>query len=126
MADETKRIGGGTSPYEAVLERKRAAIRRAMKMQYIKTVYDPRNYNRDGSSIAFDSNMARWQAMMNTRPQFFYPTVRNLAWFAISMVIPVGIIFSSVSESRNRWTENVMNGVWPYDHPERVKRWKLY
>merc|ERR1712243_400701 len=118
MADEAKRIGGGTPPYEAMLEKKRAAIRRAMKMQFIKTVYDPRNYNKDGSSIAFDSNLARWQAMTNTRHEFFYPTVRNFAFFAITMIIPPMFIYFNIGEERIRWTENVMNGKWPYDHPD--------
>merc|ERR1711994_502278 len=125
MADEAKRIGGGTPPYEAMLEKKRAAIRRAMKMQYIKTAYDPRNYNRDGSSIAFDANMARWQAAVNTRHKFFYPTLRNFTYFAITTLIPIGMIYFSIRESQTKWTENIMEGRWPYDHPDRIKKWKI-
>ena len=55
--------GGGTRPYDAVLERKRQAIRRALKMQYVKTIYDPRNYERSGATRIFDANMARYHAL---------------------------------------------------------------
>merc|ERR1711997_724043 len=57
MEDDMKRYGGGTRPYDAVLERKRQAIRRALKMQYVKTIYDPRNYERNGAPRIFDANM---------------------------------------------------------------------
>jgi len=125
MADQG-RIGGGTSPYEAMLERKRMAIRRALKMQYIKTIYDPRNYNREGASEFFDANMVRYHAMLNTRHEYFYPTARNMTFFFLTLVIPIGIIVSNLKASSQKYIDNVMGGEWPYDHPSRVVRWKMF
>ena len=34
-------VGGGTSAYEAMLEKKRAALRRALRHEYLKTLYNP-------------------------------------------------------------------------------------
>lgn len=36
-------VGGGTSSYEAMLERKRMALRRALKFEYMRKANDPRN-----------------------------------------------------------------------------------
>jgi hypothetical protein len=34
-------VGGGTPAYEAMLEKKRAALRQALRHEYIKTLYNP-------------------------------------------------------------------------------------
>jgi hypothetical protein len=34
-------VGGGTSVYEAHLEKKRSALRRALRHEYLKTLYNP-------------------------------------------------------------------------------------
>ena len=38
---DIQRFGGGTSAYEAMLEKKRAALRQALRHEYIKTLYNP-------------------------------------------------------------------------------------
>jgi len=125
MEDDLKRYGGGTRPYDAVLERKRQAIRRALKMQYVKTIYDPRNYERSGATRIFDANMARYHALHMTRPDFYYPTLRNVAWAGFVMVFPIVCIYKQYTAEHGRWIANVRNGKWPYDHPERLVKWKL-
>merc|ERR1711944_217627 len=60
--DETARAGGGTSAYQAMLERKRAALRRALKAEYIKKMYNPKSYTKEGYIDLHDANMMRFHA----------------------------------------------------------------
>ena len=68
--------GGGTSVYEARLEEKRNILRRALKREYIRKMYDPRIYGKDHGPDVFDAAFHRWQA---TREGGDYQ-VRNNFW----------------------------------------------
>ena len=60
-----------------------------------------------------------------TRPDFYYPTLRNVAWAGFAMIFPIVCIYKKYTAEHDRWIANVRNGKWPYDHPERQVKWKL-
>lgn len=81
--------GGGTSAYEAHLEQKRAAIRKAMKSEWLKQRYNPQTYVNGGH--VFDAAMYRWNAMRCTQGDYFYPTIKNFLQFSALTIVPVGL-----------------------------------
>merc|ERR1711997_232515 len=78
--DEKARVGGGTTAYEAMLERKRAALRRALKSEYIKKIYNPKMYNKDGYVEMHDAALMRYHAMQKTVPEYWSPSWRSFIW----------------------------------------------
>lgn len=106
-----------------MLERKRQAIRRALKMQYIKTAYDPRNYTREGSAPIFDAAMARFHAMHATRGDFFYPTFRLFCLYVVPLGLTIGGMTYWVFKEKTDMHAAIQKGELPYDHPDRKRKW---
>jgi hypothetical protein len=71
-------VGGGTSPYEAMLEQKRAALRRVLKREFLLRSEKPFPGGKAEPGAIFDAAIQRWGAVKATRHQFYYPTVKNL------------------------------------------------
>jgi len=61
------------------LERKRAALRRALKTEFIRKRYHPDSFKEGG--VVFDAAMQRFHALKNTEAQYYYPTLRNFVKF---------------------------------------------
>ena len=59
-------VGGGHTPYEAALEEKRRAIRRALKHEFLRMRHHPDLLVKEPRGHIFDPALYRWQAMMNT------------------------------------------------------------
>merc|ERR1712059_81025 len=86
---EQSRIGGGTSTYEAMLERKRAALRRALKTEYINKSYNPKNYTAEGYIGMHDASLMRYHAMHKTSSEFWYPNIRSFFMFLGITILPI-------------------------------------
>merc|ERR1712064_85882 len=87
--DEKARVGGGTTAYEAMLERKRAALRRALKSEYIKKLYNPKMYNKDGYVEMHDAALMRFHAMQKTVPEYWFPSWRSFMLFSAITLVPL-------------------------------------
>ena len=72
-----------------MLERKRAALRRALKSEYIKKMYNPKSYTKDGYIELHDAAMMRFHAMHKTVPDFWFPSWRSFALFSVITLLPI-------------------------------------
>ena len=59
-------VGGGTPPYERMLEAKRDVLRRALKREYMKQRFDPKHYGGQTGPQVFDTAFMRWNALQNS------------------------------------------------------------
>ena len=77
-----------------MLERKRAALRRALKSEYIKKMYNPRSYTKDGYIEMHDAAIMRYHAMQKTVPEYWVPSFRSFIFFFGILLLPTlaGII----------------------------------
>jgi len=116
-------VGGGTSVYEARLEEKRNILRRALKREYIRKMYDPRIYGKDHGPDVFDAAFHRWQA---TREGGDYQ-VRNNFWsffFHFSLIVgPMLVLGRIMKECQKEYEQQCQAGNVPYDGRGRRVNW---
>jgi len=121
--DEKARAGGGTTAYEAMLERKRAALRRALKSEYIKKLYNPKMYNKDGYVEMHDAALMRFHAMQKTVPEYWFPSWRSFMLFSAITLVPLfGHHYFHWNEKAN-FERKCRSGEYAYDDPARSTRW---
>ncbi len=85
-----------------MLERKRAALRKALRTEFIRQRYHPEAAAVHRGPV-FDVAMKRWDAMKATEHQYYYPTFKNMSLsFAIS-ILPM--ILMSVFVVRRKVTK---------------------
>merc|ERR1719189_1273044 len=101
------RVGGGTPAYEAMLERKRAALRRALKMEYVKM---------------HDAALMRFHAMQKTVPEFWVPNIRGFVFWQCMIFVPLGIHFYLHHTGRIDFEKKCRTAEYAYDDPERATR----
>merc|ERR1739846_16290 len=106
--DEKARVGGGTTAYEAMLERKRAALRRALKSEYIKKIYNPKMYNKDGYVEMHDAALMRYHAMQKTVPEYWSPSWRSFMLFGAVTLVPLLDIITFIGTKKQILKENVV------------------
>ena len=115
--------GGGTSVYEARLEEKRNILRRALKREYIRKMYDPRIYGKEHGPDVFDAAFHRWQA---TREGGDYQ-VRNNVWsFGLHFLFIVGpmiLLGRMMKEAQKEYEQQCQAGNVPYDGRGRRMNW---
>ena len=116
-------VGGGTPAYEAMLERKRAALRRALKMEYIKKMYNPKSYNKEGYVEMHDAALMRFHAMQKTVPEFWVPNIRGFVFWQCMIFVPLGIHFYLHHTGRIDFEKKCRTAEYAYDDPERATRW---
>merc|ERR1712098_243075 len=80
LLQEMDSIGGGTPRAEAVLEMKRRVLRNALKGEFIRKKYNPKNYSAEGG-VVFDAAVQRWHALQFTYGDHFKPTFTNFTKF---------------------------------------------
>ena len=116
-------VGGGTTAYEAMLERKRAALRRALKTEYIKKMYNPKSYTKDGYIEMHDAAMMRFHAMQKTVPDFWFPSWRSFALFSAITLLPIALHNHFHYNGREDFERKCRTGEYAYDDPVRATRW---
>merc|ERR1712020_595662 len=117
------RVGGGTPAYEAMLERKRAALRRALKMEYIKKVYNPKSYTKDGYIEMHDAAMMRFHAMQKTVPEFWFPSIKSFMVYSAIVMIPILGHHYFHNNDRADFERKCRSGEYAYDDIKRSQRW---
>jgi len=85
---ETERVGGGTARSEALLEQKRRVLRNALKGEFIRKKYNPKNYSADGGVI-FDAAVQRWHALQFTYGDHFKPSFTNFTKYFFMVGVPI-------------------------------------
>ena len=119
-------MGGGTSSYEAMLEQKRAALRRALKTEYIRKVYNPKSYTPEGYVEVHDAALTRWHAMQKTVPEYWFPNIRS-ALFAFCLVgVPLCTHMALTHWDKKDFERKCRNGEYAYDDPKRQMKAYLY
>merc|ERR1712244_135065 len=98
----------GTTAYEAMLERKRAALRRALKSEYIKKLYNPKMYNKDGYVEMHDAALMRFHAMQKTVPEYWFPSWRSFMLFSAITLVPLSDIITFIGTKKQILKENVV------------------
>ena len=106
-----------------MLERKRAALRRALKAEYIKNVYNPKNYTRQGYVEYHDAAIMRYHAMQKTVPEYWFPTWRGFALFSVMYLAPVFFHHYLHLNDRVNFEKKCRTGEYAYDDPARATRW---
>ncbi len=100
-------VGGGTPPYEAALEAKRASLRKVLKKEFLRQGYHPRNYGETLGRPGFDTALARWHAIHYTYPEITKRNWRNGTGFALMVIVPFFFLYNkltsdTVSQRQNR------------------------
>ena len=116
-------VGGGTTAYEAMLERKRAALRRALKTEYIKKMYNPKSYTSEGYIEMHDAAMMRYHAVHKTSTEFWYPNIRGFIFFLGITILPIAGHFYFHNKDRVNFEMKCRSGEYAYDDPARQTRW---
>ena len=116
-------VGGGTTAYEAMLERKRAALRRALKSEYIKKMYNPKSYNKEGYIEMHDAAILRYHAMQKTVPEYWFPNIRSFGFFCALVVLPIGVHHYFHNNDRKDFEKKCRSGEYAYDDPARSGKW---
>ncbi len=99
--------GGGTTPYEAQLERKRQALRNALKGEFLRQRFHPNAVTEDGGSV-FDAAVQRFISMKNTEGEYYYPTIKNFMKYAAVTIIPISIGIYFHTKEVVRCSNNIM------------------
>ncbi len=81
---------------EADLENKRNVLRRALKKEFIRTAYPPRNFGEEQGVRVFDTAMARWHALHNSYEFIGQRNWKNGLVFAATWVIPFSFLLYQV------------------------------
>merc|ERR1712059_139913 len=121
--DEKTRAGGGTGAYEAMLERKRAALRRALKSEYIKKMYNPKSYNKEGYIEMHDAAIMRYHSMQKTVPEYWIPSFRSFIFFSALVGIPILGHHYLHNNDRKDFERKCRSGEYAYDDMKRSQRW---
>ena len=116
-------VGGGTGAYEALLERKRAALRRALKSEYLKKMYNPKSYSRDGAVEVHDAAIMRFHAMQKTVPEYWKPNTKSFIVFACLVGIPIGGHYFLHKWDREDFERKCRSGEYAYDDVKRSQKW---
>ncbi|TRY71625.1 hypothetical protein TCAL_16164 [Tigriopus californicus] len=120
MADELNRFSGGTPAFEAHLEKKREALRRALRAEYLRKNFKPVDQSKFHGHL-FDSAFYRWQAMQATRGQYMYPTMAGFARVAAIVIVPGCFFTYFLIKSRRDRHARFRSGVVAYDDEERLR-----
>merc|ERR1712064_23375 len=121
--DERARVGGGTGSYEAMLERKRAALRRALKSEYIKKIYNPKSYNKDGYVEMHDAAIMRYHAMQKTVPEHWFPSIKSFIFFSGLVIVPILGHYYFFNGDRVDFEKKCRSGEYAYDDVKRSTKW---
>ena len=116
-------VGGGTGAYEAMLERKRAALRRALKSEYIKKLYNPKSYTKDGYVEMHDAAVMRFHAMQKTVPEYWFPSFRSFALAFALAGIPILTHNYFHQKDRADFEMKCRSGEYAYDDIKRSQKW---
>merc|ERR1712080_384901 len=123
MAGDQSRVGGGTGAYEAMLERKRAALRRALKAEYIKKVYNPSSYTKEGYVEMHDAAIARFHSMQATVPEYWKPNTKSFIFFFGITLFPILVHHYFHHNDRVDFEKKCRSGEYAYDDPARALKW---
>lgn len=106
-----------------MLERKRAALRRALKTEYINKSYNPKNYTAEGYIEMHDASLMRYHAMHKTSSEFWYPNIRSFFMFLGITILPIATHYYLSSRDRMDFERKCRSGEYAYDDPARATRW---
>ena len=106
-----------------MLERKRAALRRALKTEYIKKMYNPKSYSAEGHIEMHDTAIMRFHAMQKTVPEFWFPNVRSFMFFLGLTFVPILGHFYFHNNDRIDFEKKCRSGEYAYDDPARAGKW---
>jgi NADH dehydrogenase (ubiquinone) 1 beta subcomplex subunit 4 len=106
-----------------MLERKRAALRRALKSEYIKKLYNPKSYTKDGYVEMHDAAIMRYHAMQKTVPEFWFPSFKSFIFFSALVMVPILGHNYFHSNDRADFEMKCRSGEYAYDDVKRSQRW---
>ena len=106
-----------------MLERKRAALRRALKAEYIKKMYNPKSYTKEGYIDSHDANMMRFHAMQKSVPDYWRPSWRSFGFFCCLYIVPVLTHHYFHYNDKQDFERKCRSGEYAYDDPARSTRW---
>ena len=82
-------VGGGTPPYERMLEAKRDVLRRALKREYMKQRFDPKHYGGQTGPQVFDTAFMRWNALQNSADYMMKLNARTTLMYVGIVLAPI-------------------------------------
>ncbi len=119
-------VGGGTPRYEAYLEGKRAALRKALRTEFIRQRYHPDFFRKPDGGHLFDAALQRWVAVKATRAEYYYPTWSNFGKWALLFWAPTIAFCYFGLKSDMKFYNECKVGKYAYDHPLQRKHWNLF
>merc|ERR1711976_945199 len=112
MADIKERIGGGTPPYERMLEAKRDVLRRALKREYMKQRFDPKHYGGQTGPQVFDTAFMK----LNARTTLMYVGI---------VLAPIYFLTKYTTYRRETFEQACREGKVPIDDNRRRMLWYM-
>merc|ERR1739838_574558 len=103
-----KRVGGGT-PLDAIrLEEKRIALRRALKREYMRQCFEPKNMM-EGKRV-FDSAFYRFNAIQNSSEHLVRSNARNFGMWCFYFAIPTIFLWQHFHKDCLKYEQDCRDG----------------
>merc|ERR1719436_1679096 len=99
-----------------------ALLRRALKTEYIRKIYNPKSYNSHGYVECHDAAVMRYHAMQKTVPEYWFPSIKSFIFFFGITMIPILGHHYFHHNDRVDFERKCRSGEYAYDDIKRSQK----